>query len=209
MYAHSQPRKPTVILGFLARCWVTFSFLPIGTPKSFSTRLLSILSFPSLYWYQGVDLTEVQDLALCLIEPLEVHMGPLLQLAQVSLNATPSLRHTNHTTQIGVICRSAEGAHFDFVDSKCEDLNTWNSFIWFNTTPFIPCRYWIALNFCLCCALVCSTSHQSWTATFFLYVKHQGIDAWNCYSEITHFWSPKWMLQTTVKSNDESDFNDY
>jgi len=37
-------------------------------------------------------------------------MGPLLQLVQVPLDGIPSLRHVNHTTQLGVICKLAEGA---------------------------------------------------------------------------------------------------
>ena len=34
----------------------------------------------------GVALTQVQDLALGLVEPPEVHMGPLLQLVPVPLD---------------------------------------------------------------------------------------------------------------------------
>ncbi|KAK4822945.1 hypothetical protein QYF61_023445 [Mycteria americana] len=58
----------------------------------------------------GVALTQVQDLALGLVEPHEVHTGPLLQLVQVPLDDIPSFRHVNCTTQLGVICKLAEGA---------------------------------------------------------------------------------------------------
>ena len=58
----------------------------------------------------GVALTQVQDLALGLAELHEVHMGPLLKLVQVPLDGIPSLRCVNHTTQLGVICKFAEGA---------------------------------------------------------------------------------------------------
>ncbi|KAK4830062.1 hypothetical protein QYF61_008400 [Mycteria americana] len=58
----------------------------------------------------GVALTHVQDLALGLVDPHEVHMGPLLQLVQVPLDGIPSLRHANCATQLGVICKLAEGA---------------------------------------------------------------------------------------------------
>ncbi|KAK4831029.1 LOW QUALITY PROTEIN: hypothetical protein QYF61_014917 [Mycteria americana] len=51
-----------------------------------------------------------QDPALGLVEPHEVPMGPLLQLVQVPLDGIPSLRRVNHTTQLGVICKLAEGA---------------------------------------------------------------------------------------------------
>ncbi|KAK4816042.1 hypothetical protein QYF61_011050 [Mycteria americana] len=58
----------------------------------------------------GVTLNQVQDLALGLVEPHKVHMGPLLELVQVPLDGNPSLRHVNCTTQLGVICKLAEGA---------------------------------------------------------------------------------------------------
>ncbi|KAK4830254.1 hypothetical protein QYF61_009321 [Mycteria americana] len=57
-----------------------------------------------------VALTQLQDPALGLAEPHEVHMGPLLQLVQVPLDGIPSLRRVTCTTQLGVICKLAEGA---------------------------------------------------------------------------------------------------
>lgn len=42
-------------------------------------------------------------------------MGPLLELVQVSLDAIPSFRWDNHTTQFGVILKFAEGALDPFV----------------------------------------------------------------------------------------------
>ncbi|KAK4831745.1 hypothetical protein QYF61_018943 [Mycteria americana] len=58
----------------------------------------------------GVALTQVQDPALGLVESHEVHAGPILQLVQVPLDGIPSLRCVNCTTQLGVICKLAEGA---------------------------------------------------------------------------------------------------
>ncbi|KAK4817066.1 hypothetical protein QYF61_027095 [Mycteria americana] len=58
----------------------------------------------------GVALTQVQDLALGLVEPHEVHMGQVLELVQVPLDGIPSLRRVNCTTQLGVIYKFAEGA---------------------------------------------------------------------------------------------------
>ncbi|KAK4811013.1 LOW QUALITY PROTEIN: hypothetical protein QYF61_015717 [Mycteria americana] len=51
-----------------------------------------------------------QDPALGLVEPHEVHTGPLLQIVQVPLDDIPSFWRVNCTTQLGVICRLAEGA---------------------------------------------------------------------------------------------------
>ncbi|KAK4825246.1 hypothetical protein QYF61_025645, partial [Mycteria americana] len=58
----------------------------------------------------GVAPTQVQDLALGLVEPHDVHTGPLFQLVQVPLDGIPSLRRVNCTTQLGVACKLAEGA---------------------------------------------------------------------------------------------------
>ncbi|KAK4822416.1 hypothetical protein QYF61_015163 [Mycteria americana] len=58
----------------------------------------------------GLAPTPVQDLALGLVEPHEVRMGPLLELVQVPVNGIPSLRRVSRTTQVGVICKLAEGA---------------------------------------------------------------------------------------------------
>ncbi|KAK4821583.1 hypothetical protein QYF61_024442 [Mycteria americana] len=56
----------------------------------------------------GVAPIQVQDPALGLVEPLEFHTGPLLQLVQVPLDDIPSLRHVNRTTQFDVVCKLAE-----------------------------------------------------------------------------------------------------
>ncbi|KAK4822214.1 hypothetical protein QYF61_011855 [Mycteria americana] len=63
----------------------------------------------------GVAPTQVQDLALGLVEPHEVHMGPLFKFVQVILDGILSLRHVNHTRsttppQLGVVCKLTEGA---------------------------------------------------------------------------------------------------
>jgi len=58
----------------------------------------------------------VQDPALGLVNPHEVQTGPLLQLVQVCVYGTVSLRRVDHTTQLGVICRLAESA----LDARCK-----------------------------------------------------------------------------------------
>ncbi|KAK4810846.1 hypothetical protein QYF61_008818 [Mycteria americana] len=70
----------------------------------------------------GVALTQVQDLALGKVEPHEVHMGPLLELVQVPLNGIPSFWRVNSTTQLGVICKLAEGALDPTVNVIDEDI---------------------------------------------------------------------------------------
>ena len=52
----------------------------------------------------------MQDLALGPAELHEVHISPLLKLAKVPLDGTPSLQHVDPTTQLGVVGKLAEGA---------------------------------------------------------------------------------------------------
>ncbi|KAK4815789.1 hypothetical protein QYF61_007229 [Mycteria americana] len=54
--------------------------------------------------------TQMQDPTLGLAEPHEVHTGLLLQVVQVPLDDIPSFWRVNCTTQLGVICKLAEGA---------------------------------------------------------------------------------------------------
>jgi len=58
----------------------------------------------------GVAPAQVQDLALGLVEPHEVHTGPLLELVQVPLDGTPSFWCVSYTTHRCVICKLAEGS---------------------------------------------------------------------------------------------------
>ena len=90
-----------------AHCWLMPSFSSTSTPKSFSAGLLSIPSSPVLIL--GAALTQVQDLALGLVELHEIPTVPPLQLVQVSLDDILSFSHVGYTTQLGVICKLAEG----------------------------------------------------------------------------------------------------
>jgi len=58
----------------------------------------------------GVAPSQMKDLALGLAEPHEVHTGPLLELVQVPLGGIPPFLCVNYTTQLGVICKLADGA---------------------------------------------------------------------------------------------------
>lgn len=51
----------------------------------------------------GLAPTHVQDLALGLVAPHEVHVGPLLLLVQVPLDGLPSRRRASRTAQLGVV----------------------------------------------------------------------------------------------------------
>ena len=65
---------------------------------------------PCVVLIVGVALTQMQDLALGLVELYKVLLGLLLEPIRISLNGVLFLRHVDHTPQLGVICIHAEGA---------------------------------------------------------------------------------------------------
>ena len=70
----------------------------------------------------GISLTFVQDLALGLVELHAVHTRPPVQPVKVPLNGIPSLQHINHTTQLGVVGRLAEGSLIPTVHVADKDI---------------------------------------------------------------------------------------
>jgi len=51
----------------------------------------------------------MQGLVLEFIEPQEVHLSQLLKPFYISLNGIPPLEYVNYSTQLGFICKLAEG----------------------------------------------------------------------------------------------------
>jgi len=105
-----QPKIWWIFWAASTHCQLMASFSSTSTPKSFSSGLLSIPSSALPVLILGVAPTQVQDPALGLVEPHEVHVGPFLRLAQAPLDGNPSFWFISCTTQLGVICRLAEGA---------------------------------------------------------------------------------------------------
>ncbi|KAK4810700.1 hypothetical protein QYF61_007674 [Mycteria americana] len=66
--------------------------------------------FPKPVALHGVVVTQVQDLALSLVEPHTIDLGPLIQPVQVPLQSLPTLKQINTPTQLGVVCNLTEGA---------------------------------------------------------------------------------------------------
>jgi len=87
---------------------IHFYWISTSTPKSFSAGLLHPF-IPQPLLIVGVAPTQVQDPALGLVEPHEVHTAPLLDLVQVPLDGMLSFWLVNCTAQLGVICKLAEG----------------------------------------------------------------------------------------------------
>ncbi|KAK4825306.1 LOW QUALITY PROTEIN: hypothetical protein QYF61_026657 [Mycteria americana] len=66
--------------------------------------------FPKPVALHGVAVAQVQDLALGLVKPHTVDLGPSIQPVQVPLQSLPTLKQINTPAQLGVICKLTEGA---------------------------------------------------------------------------------------------------
>ncbi|KAK4806258.1 hypothetical protein QYF61_013402 [Mycteria americana] len=88
---------------------------------------------PQSVLISGIAPTQVQDLALGLVELHEVHMGPLLK----------PVKSINCTTQLGVFCKLAEGALNPTVYVVDEDIKQdWSQYGPLRDTT----RYWFPLG---------------------------------------------------------------
>ncbi|KAK4821657.1 hypothetical protein QYF61_026755 [Mycteria americana] len=66
--------------------------------------------FPKPVALHGVVVAQVQDLALSLVEPHTIGLGPSIQPVQIPLQSLPTLKQINTPTQFGVVCKLTEGA---------------------------------------------------------------------------------------------------
>ncbi|KAK4823028.1 hypothetical protein QYF61_024830 [Mycteria americana] len=78
--------------------------------------------FPKPVALHGVAVTQVQDLALGLVEPHTIELGPSIQPVQVPLQSLPTLKQINTPAQLGVICKLTEGALDPFVQIIDKDI---------------------------------------------------------------------------------------
>ncbi|KAK4825372.1 hypothetical protein QYF61_027125 [Mycteria americana] len=73
--------------------------------------------FPKPVALHGVAVAQVQDLALGLVEPHTIDLGPSIQPVQVPLQSLPPLQQINTPTQLGVVCKLTESTLDPFVQS--------------------------------------------------------------------------------------------
>ncbi|KAK4815176.1 hypothetical protein QYF61_021036 [Mycteria americana] len=78
--------------------------------------------FPKPVALHGVVVAQVQDLALGLVEPHTIDLGPSIQPVQVPLQSLPPLQQINTPAQLGVICKLTEGALDPFVQIIDKDV---------------------------------------------------------------------------------------
>ncbi|KAK4832512.1 hypothetical protein QYF61_023577 [Mycteria americana] len=97
--------------------------LVVGGPKlntAFEAAFQPL--FPKSVALHGVVVTEEQDLALGLVKHHTVDLGPSIQPVQIPLQSVPALKQINTPTQLGVICKFAEGALDPFVQIIDKDI---------------------------------------------------------------------------------------
>ncbi|KAK4822219.1 hypothetical protein QYF61_011860 [Mycteria americana] len=78
--------------------------------------------FPKPVALHGVVVAQVQDLALGLVKPHTVDLGPSIQPVQVPLQSLPTLKQIKAPAQLVVICKLTEGALDPFVQIIDKDI---------------------------------------------------------------------------------------
>ncbi|KAK4818609.1 hypothetical protein QYF61_016580 [Mycteria americana] len=78
--------------------------------------------FPKPVALHGVAVAQVQDLALGLVKPHTIDLGPSIQPVQVPLQSLRTLQQINTPTQLGVICKLTEGALNPFIQIIDKDI---------------------------------------------------------------------------------------
>ncbi|KAK4807037.1 hypothetical protein QYF61_018378 [Mycteria americana] len=78
--------------------------------------------FPKPVALHGVAVAQVQDPALGLVKPHTIDLSPSIQPVQVPLQSLPPLKQINTPTQLGVICKLAEGALDPFIQIIDKDI---------------------------------------------------------------------------------------
>ncbi|KAK4823486.1 hypothetical protein QYF61_002550 [Mycteria americana] len=100
-------------IGFLGHLGTLLAHIQLAVNQH-SKVLLCLAAFQPLFLkpvaLHGVAVTQVQDLALSLVEPHTVGLGPWIQPVQIPVQSLPTLKQINTPTQLGVICKITEGA---------------------------------------------------------------------------------------------------
>ncbi|KAK4832354.1 hypothetical protein QYF61_021953, partial [Mycteria americana] len=78
--------------------------------------------FPKPVALHGVAVAQVQDLALGLVKPHTIVLGPSIQPVQVPLQSLPTLQQINTPTQLGVVCKLTESTLDPFVQIIDKDV---------------------------------------------------------------------------------------
>ncbi|KAK4831195.1 hypothetical protein QYF61_015927 [Mycteria americana] len=112
-------------IGFLGRLGTLLAHIQPAVNKH-PQVLLCQAAFQPLFLkpvaLHGVAVAQVQDLALGLVEPHTIDLGPSIQPVQVPLQSLPTLKQINTPAQLGVICKLTEGALDPFIQIIDKDV---------------------------------------------------------------------------------------
>ncbi|KAK4830945.1 hypothetical protein QYF61_014404 [Mycteria americana] len=100
-------------IGFLGHLGTLLAYIQASVNQH-AQVLFCLAAFQPLFSkpvaLHGVAVAQVQDLALGLVEPHTIGLGPSIQPVQIPLQSLPTLQQINTPTQLGVICKLTEGA---------------------------------------------------------------------------------------------------
>ncbi|KAK4806947.1 hypothetical protein QYF61_027314 [Mycteria americana] len=112
-------------IGFLGRLGTLLAHIQAAVDQHSQVLLCQAAFqplFPKPVALHGVAVAQVQDLALGLVKPHTVDLGPSIQPVQVPLYSLPPLKQINTPTQLAVICKLAESALDPFVQIIDKDV---------------------------------------------------------------------------------------
>ncbi|KAK4815796.1 hypothetical protein QYF61_007236 [Mycteria americana] len=108
---HTIPDTSQDAIGFLGRLGTLLAHIQAAVNQH-SQVILSRAAlqplFPKPVALHGIAVAQVQDLALGLVKPHTIDLGPSIQPVQVPLQSLPPLQQINTPTQLGVICKLTE-----------------------------------------------------------------------------------------------------
>ncbi|KAK4817647.1 LOW QUALITY PROTEIN: hypothetical protein QYF61_023237 [Mycteria americana] len=122
---HTIPHTSQDAIGFLGHLGTLLAHIQVAIDQH--PQVLFCLAafqplFPKPVALHGVAVTQVQDLALSLVEPHTVGLGPSIQPVQVPLQSLPILKQIDTPTQLGVICKLTEGAFDPLIQTIDKDI---------------------------------------------------------------------------------------
>ncbi|KAK4824504.1 hypothetical protein QYF61_015902 [Mycteria americana] len=112
-------------IGFLGRLGTLLAHIQAAVNKHPQVLLCQAAFqplFPKPAALHGVAVAQVQDLALGLVKPHTIDLGPSIQPVQVPLQSLPTLKQINTPTQLGVVCKLTESTLDPFVQNIDKDV---------------------------------------------------------------------------------------
>ncbi|KAK4817052.1 hypothetical protein QYF61_026360 [Mycteria americana] len=112
-------------IGFLGRLGTLLAHIQAAVNKHPQVLLCQAAFqplFPKPVALHGVAVAQVQDLALGLVKPHTIGLGPSIQPVQVPLQSLPPLKQINTPTQLGVVCKLTESTLDPFVQIIDKDI---------------------------------------------------------------------------------------